>query len=93
MAATFGVIYALESSRLIMDHMAKEPFEVAWWPLVLMAALILNSRLQVANPAVAAWAALAVTLAGYLHYTVHVVNEICAYLGINCLTIKHPHGE
>ena len=30
----------------------------------------------------------AVTLAGYLHYVISMVNEICAYLKIPCLTIR-----
>jgi len=31
--------------------------------------------------------------AGYLHYVVVVIRQICAYLDINCLTIKHAAAE
>ena len=89
--ATFGVVYALQATRLIMAHMAKEPFEVAAWPLALMAAqganLVLGGPL---DPALLAYAVNAVVVVGYLHYVVAMINEICAFLDIPCLTIRHP---
>ena len=39
------------------------------------------------------WAAVGIILAGYLHYVVSVINQICAFLGINCLTIPVPSEE
>ena len=33
-------------------------------------------------------AVLALVAAGYLHYVLGVISETCAYLGIQCLTIK-----
>lgn len=34
-----------------------------------------------------AWLAVGIVLAGYLHYVVAVIDQICVFLGINCLTI------
>ncbi len=42
---------------------------------------------QVLDPALVAWAAVGITLAGYLHYVFSVINQICGFLGISCLTI------
>ena len=86
--ATFGVTYAMQATRLIMSHMAKEPFTVAAWPLVLMLVQVANNFLVLFDPVLLAYSVLAVVVAGYLHYVVGVVNEICGYLGINALTIK-----
>lgn len=99
--AAFGLAYALEATKLIMDHMAKEPFEVVWWPLALLSAGGLHSAasrrfgppgsgstrfLGVSPDAVVAFN-LAVISAGYLHYVTSVIRETCAFLGIRCLTI------
>jgi hypothetical protein len=87
--AIFGIIYALESTKLIMDHMAKEPFAIRHWPMATMAAVTLNNYFQVIDPPAVAWAVLVVTLIGYLKYVVGNINEICDYLGISCLTLSH----
>ena len=95
--AAFGLAYALEATKLIMDHMAKEPFEVVWWPLALLSAGGLHSAvsrrfpgssplLGVSPDAVVAFN-LFVISAGYLHYVTSVISETCAFLGIRCLTI------
>jgi ethanolaminephosphotransferase len=84
----------LQASKLIMDHMAKEPFEPAWWPLAALGAGIANSAGGdgasglVAPPPAFDSAVLALVAAGYLHYVLGVISETCAYLGIQCLTIK-----
>ncbi len=43
--------------------------------------------LQVVDRPLMAWAAVGIVVAGYFHYVVSVIGQICAYLGINCLTI------
>jgi len=40
-----------------------------------------------------AWAAVGIILAGYLHYVVSVIQQICGFLGISCLTIPEPAKE
>jgi ethanolaminephosphotransferase len=85
--ACFGIIYALQATRLIMCHMCKEPFEIFWWPITLLVACVANTYLQVLDPALVAWAAVGIALAGYLHYVFSVIDQICGFLGISCLTI------
>ena len=83
-----AVWWILQSTRLIMAHMTKEPFTIVLWPLVLLAAGIANDRMQLLPITAVAWAILSIMLAGYLHYVISVINQICAALNINCLTIK-----
>lgn len=84
-----GAAYALEASRLIMAHMAKEPFAVAAWPLAVMASVTANSVAggAVVDPFVGVVGGMTIILIGYLHYVVSVVGDVTAYLGIKCLTI------
>ncbi|KFM26793.1 Zinc finger CCCH domain-containing protein 21 [Auxenochlorella protothecoides] len=42
--AAFGTAYALQLTRLIMAHMAKEPFRVAGWPLAAMGLQIVEDK-------------------------------------------------
>lgn len=84
----YGVAYALEASKLIVDHMAKEPFELVWWPVAVLAAVTANAAGGgPVDPTVGAIIGLTVVSAGYLHYVTTLVAQICAYLGIKCLTI------
>jgi ethanolaminephosphotransferase len=85
---TFGITYAMQATRLIMAHMSKQPFSVAVWPLALMLAQVANHFAGVAEPFALAHAVHGVVLAGYLHYVITMVGEICAFLGIRALTIK-----
>lgn len=85
---TFGVIYAMQATKLIMAHMSKEPFEVAAWPLVAMAAQIANHFLGWLDPVLLGYSVNAVVVAGYLHYVISMINEICAFLKIPCLTVR-----
>ena len=93
--AAFGLAYALEATKLIMDHMAKEPFEVVWWPLVSLSAGALHSAASRrrgipvfgVSPDAIVYFNLAVISLGYLHYVTGVISETCSFLGIRCLTI------
>ena len=82
-----------------MDHMAKEPFELAWWPLALLAAGIANSAGGDGGssgafipPGLFDAAVLAAVAGGYLHYVLCVISETCAHLGIRCLSITPVGG-
>lgn len=86
--ATFGVVYALQATRLIMAHMSKEPFQVAVWPIVLMLIQIANEPLRFLEPLLLAYVVNMVVVVGYLHYVVSIISEICNFLGIRALTIK-----
>ncbi|KAK2078115.1 hypothetical protein QBZ16_003983 [Prototheca wickerhamii] len=87
--AAFGTGYALQTTRLIMAHMAKVPFRISLWPLAALALQIANAYAPepFAAPGPLCAAVTAVIVAGYLHYVVSVIREICAYLGIRALTI------
>ena len=87
-ASPRGVLPCLQASKLIMDHMAKEPFELAWWPILALVLLLANARVHAVDSVLATWAFAGVAVAGYLHYVISVINEICGFLGISCLTIK-----
>ena len=71
-----------------MDHMGKEPFEPLGWPLALLVLNIACRRADIPRLAAYVWGLAATMLAGYLHYITSVISEICAFLGIACLTIK-----
>lgn len=85
-----GLVYALFASQLIMAHMCKEPFQPtsALVGMALMAGGVLNNVLGWADPLQVTLGIDALLLLIYLHYVVGVINQICAHLGINCLTIK-----
>lgn len=101
--ATFGTAYALLNTRLIMAHMSKVPFTLAAWPLAAQALQLGNALLPgdpALDPVALAYAVAAVTVAGYLHYAVCMVREICAFLGIRALhltpaqiALKKQHKE
>lgn len=83
-----GIAYALFASTLIMAHMCKEPFQPPMWALVVMGLGIMNKVLHVVDPLQLTICLDVLLLAGYLHYVVVVINQICEHLDINCLTIK-----
>ena len=78
----------MQASKLIMDHMAKEPFEIFWLPILALVMLLGLNRAAVVESEIAAWTFAALLLALYLHYVTSAISEICAFLGIKCLTIK-----
>ncbi|KAI8470281.1 MAG: CDP-Ethanolamine:DAG ethanolamine phosphotransferase [Monoraphidium minutum] len=87
---SIGVIYALTASQLIMAHMCKEPFEPPLWAVGGMALAAANSRLRIVDPLALTAGLAVVALFGYLHYVISVINEICGFLGIRCLSLQKP---
>ena len=81
---------ASQATHLIVSHMAKEPFELFWWPFTLLLVNLANTRLELVNPALFAWACAGIALGAYLHYVFSVIDQICGFLGIHCLTIPGP---
>lgn len=47
-----------------------------------------NAWTQSLDPTLLAYAVNAVVVGGYLHYVVVMINEICGFLGIPCLTVR-----
>jgi hypothetical protein len=78
----------VQASKLIMDHMAKEPFEIFWSPILALVMLLGLNRAAVVNSEILGWSFAVLMVACYLHYVISTINEICAFLGIRCLTIK-----
>lgn len=87
--AIFGAIYALQSTKLIIDHMSKEPFNILIWPLVAMGLVTLNACFSVLPFNLFCWVMCGLVWSGYIGYVVQNINEICNYLEINCLTLRH----
>lgn len=85
-----GIVYALAASQLIMAHMSKEPFRPPIWAIFLMAVAAINAQLKLMDPLLFTLGLFAIVFVGYLHYVFVVIGQICEYLDINCLTIKHP---
>ena len=77
----------MQMSRLIMSHMSKEPFHLAYWPLAAMASTLLNSYYHFLPALPLASFVGVILLAGYLRYVSAVVGEICDYLHIKCFSI------
>ena len=78
----------MQASKLIMDHMAKEPFEIFWMPILALVMLLAFNRAAIVSSEVSAWTFAGLMVAFYLHYVTSAISEICAFLGIKCLTIK-----
>ena len=78
----------MQASKLIMDHMAKEPFEIFWMPILALVMLLAFSRAAIVSSEISAWTFAGLMAVFYLHYVTSTISEICAFLGIKCLTIK-----
>lgn len=71
--------------------MAKEPVSVPVWAYSLLLLAAVNTQFSFVDRKLASLLLLGVTLVGYSHYVVNVINEICAALGIHVFKIKvHP---
>lgn len=84
----YGLVYSFVASQLIMAHMSKEPFEPSLWAIGAMAAGAINSRLRLVDPLLLTASLDLVVLIGMMHYVFTVINQVCEYLDIYCLTIK-----
>ena len=85
---SWPAIILVQASKLIMDHMAKEPFEIFWMPILALVMLLGFNRAAVVSSEIAAGSFAALMTAYYLYYVTTTISEICAFLGIRCLTIS-----
>ena len=76
------------ATQLIVAHMCKEPFLPSPWAMGLLLLAALNSTFLWLPTTPVSWAVCVVMVLGYLHYVLSVVDQICSYLGIQCLRIK-----
>lgn len=86
---TYGLAYSLTAAQLILAHMAKEPFQPPLFSTLLLTAGALSAWAGPASLRAPVTLALClVQTVAYLHYVLSVIRQVCAHLGINCLTIK-----
>lgn len=96
---TMSFVFGRMTTKIILAHLTRQPFP--YWTVMLMPLIggaILGNLPFVGLPAVSAtvelWylrAYFVFALVVYLRWAFLVINSICAYLGINCLTItKEP---
>lgn len=85
---TWGLVYAVFASQMILSHMSKEPFVPYPWALGVLIVGCANTLLHIAPPLLVDTVLLALTFLGYGHFVSSVILQICEHLGINCLTIK-----
>lgn len=88
----YGLAYAYIATQLIMDHMSKEPFTPPWALLLLTCAFAANCTLHLVPDHLVAYTLTPIITIMYLRYVLGVIHEVCAFLGIKCLTIKAHSG-
>ncbi|CAG9461470.1 unnamed protein product [Pedinophyceae sp. YPF-701] len=85
--ATFGVLYALQATRMIMAHMTKQNYAPDWPSLALLGVGVANRYASFMDPMLLAVCLNTLVIGVYLHYVLNVVGEICGELGIQALRI------
>ncbi|GAX81325.1 hypothetical protein CEUSTIGMA_g8756.t1 [Chlamydomonas eustigma] len=89
---SYGLIYALVASNLIVSHMAKEPVPVPYWAYALLFLGAVSRQFKVADSWTTTGVLMLIALLGYSHYVVNVINEICTHLGLQVFLI-HPQKD
>jgi len=91
---TFGILYALTASQLIMAHMCKEPLELPLVPLGVLLLGVANQAVApdgIIEPLLLALLLMVLVAGWYFSYVASVIQQICASLGIKAFTIKSSH--
>lgn len=92
---TMSFVFGRMTTKIILAHLTRQPFPLWTVMLVpLVGGALLGNLPRVGLPAVTAtielWylrAYFVFALVAYFRWALLVINSICAYLGINCLTI------
>ncbi len=92
---TMSFVFGRMTTKIILAHLTRQPFP--YWTIMLLPLLggaILGNLPRLGypavTPAVELWylrGYLAFALIAYFRWALLVINSICAYLGISCLTI------
>lgn len=92
---TMSFVFGRMTTKIILAHLTRQPFP--YWTVMLVPLVggaVLGNLPRIGLPAVSAYvelwylrAYLAFALIVYFRWALLVINSICAYLGINCLTI------
>jgi ethanolaminephosphotransferase len=94
---TMSFVFGRMTTKIILAHLTRQPFPywtVMLWPL-LGGAVIGNLPLvglPAVSPEVELWylrGYFVFAVVAYFRWAILVVDAICSYLGINCLTIPH----
>jgi len=98
---TMSFVFGRLTTKIILHHLTKQPFPfwtVMLAPLVGGAVLgnLPRLGLPAVDPVIEAWylrAYFVFAMTAYMHWAVLVINKICAFLDINCLTIKPKRAD
>ena len=92
---TMSFVFGRMTTKIILAHLTRQPFP--YWTVMLLPLIggaVLGNLPRVGLPAISAYvelwylrAYLAFALIVYFRWAFLVIDSICAYLGINCLTI------
>ncbi|KAI9222793.1 CDP-alcohol phosphatidyltransferase-domain-containing protein [Blastocladiella britannica] len=93
-----GIVFGRMATKIILAHVTKMPFPMfstgLLIPLAIGAALVLFpsvTGIVILTPTLESiyiWGYAIAAAITYMHWAVVVINKFCAYLDINCLTIK-----
>lgn len=94
---TMSFVFGRMTTKIILAHLTRQPFPM--WTIMLFPLIggaLLGNLPRVGLPAVTAYVELwylrayfVFALVVYFRWALLVINSICQYLGINCLTITH----
>jgi ethanolaminephosphotransferase len=99
---TMSFVFGRLTTKIILHHLTRQPFPyftIMLWPLVGGAAFanlptlgsLVGLKLDPINSSLEVWylrAYFVFAVTAYMTWAVRVINAICAFLDINCLTIK-----
>lgn len=97
-----GAAFAFAVARLITSHVSKENFPFwtpGYIPFILLALGTLSDKLGIyfnSHPLAATWflcVSLVFALLVYTRLVLATINQICEFLDIYCLRIKHPRQD
>ncbi|RKF59862.1 putative CDP-alcohol phosphatidyltransferase class-I family protein C22A12.10 [Erysiphe neolycopersici] len=100
---TMSFVFGRMTTKIILAHLTRQPFP--YWTVMLVPLLggvILGNLPRIGLPAITAngelWylrAYLIFAIIVYFRWAFLVINSICSFLGVNCLTIPHvnSYGE
>ena len=92
---TMSFVFGRMTTKIILAHLTRQPFP--YWTVMitpLVGGAILGNLPRIGLPAISAFwelwylrAYFVFALIVYFRWAILVINSICSYLGINCLTI------
>ncbi|RUP48453.1 choline ethanolaminephosphotransferase [Jimgerdemannia flammicorona] len=102
-ALYIGCSFGYQVGLIIVAHVTEAPFPFVNLMMVPLIIGCVNANLPIianiqpfftgAKEAPFLWVAFAFSLVHYLHFAISVINDLCDYFDINCLTIKHKKEQ